>query len=122
MHKLQMQQRVLQHGKLLELGKFEWNENTRVFSTEEDRLVLNFNDMNYITFITGSDCTFNTGSSCVFKTSSDCTFTTGADCVIVRRGAVSEVIQPKEGQTIKLNGFFTEGYEVIEKKHEITID
>jgi hypothetical protein len=73
------------------------------------------------TFKTESGCTFNTGSGCTFKTGFGCTFKTGSDCVIVRR-YIFEVIQPKENQKIKLNGYMVPGYTIIENKHEIVID
>ena len=80
MNKQQVQQRVLQNGKPLDLNKFEWDEKTNTFSSNEDNLVLDFSGMNYCTFNTGYNCTFNTGSDCIFDTGSDCTFNTGFDC------------------------------------------
>jgi hypothetical protein len=80
MNKKQVQQRVLQNGKLLPLDKFEWDEKSNTFSSNEDDLVLDFQGINNCTFKTGSDCTFKTGSDCTFKTGFDCTFKTGFDC------------------------------------------
>ncbi len=143
MNKKQIQQRVLQHGKPLELDKFEWDEKTNTFSSSENSLVLDFSDVDYCTFKTGSyctfttgdycvfdtgsdctfktgsDCTFNTGDYCVFDTGSDCTFKTGFNCVVVRRD-VYEIIELEEGKEIKLNGYGTKGYtEVNSKKSEL---
>ena len=80
MNKKQIQQRVLKSGKPLDLDKFEWNEEARVFSTLSSGLVLDFSDISRVTFKTGSHCTFNTGHDCTFDTSSYCTFDTGSNC------------------------------------------
>jgi hypothetical protein len=144
MNKSEVQQRVLQNGVPLSLDKFEWDEKTNIFSTNESNLVLNFSGINGVTFKTGFNCTFKTGNNCIFKTDSyctfdthsyctfdtgddctfdtsyNCTFKTGSDCVIVRRD-IFEVIQPEENQQIVLNSYLAEGYQVI-KPHVITID
>jgi hypothetical protein len=184
MNKKEVQQRVLQFGKPLDLDKFSWDKDTCVFSTNENNLVIDFNGMNNCTFRTGynctfdtgdnctfntyydctfntcdnctfktgsycifdtgynctfktgshctfktssyctfnaySYCTFNTGSYCVFNTGSYCTFNVGSKCVIVRRD-VFEVIEPKEGQIIKLNEYKVKGYTIV-NEHIITID
>lgn len=93
MKKIEVQQRVLQNGRPLDLDKFEWDEKTKTFSSKENGLVLDFSGISYCTFTTGSDCTFNTGS--------DCTFTTGSGCVIVNRN-IFEVIQPEAGDIIQI--------------------
>ncbi len=82
MNKKEVQKRVLQNGQPLALDKFEWNEKARVFSTTESNLVLDFKDVNYVTFDTGHDCTFTTGYQCVITTGYQCVITTGSDCVI----------------------------------------
>jgi hypothetical protein len=144
MKKKEVQQRVLQYGKPLDLDKFNWDEDARVFSTIEDNLVIDFSDKIFCTFKTGDNCTFNTGSRCTFNTSYDCTFNTGDDCtfdtgsrctfntrsnctfktgsrctfnvgkecIIVRRD-VFEVIEPKNGQIIKLNDYKIKGYTIV---------
>jgi len=83
MTKSQIQKRILQNGKPLEIDKFEWDETTRTFSSNENRLVLDFKDMFGCTFNTGSDCTFNTGYGCTFTTGSGCTFNTKSGCTFV---------------------------------------
>jgi hypothetical protein len=88
MNKKEVQKRVLQNGKPLDLDKFSWCEKTKTFSSDENYLVLDFKDINDCTFTTGSnctfdtgyDCTFNTGSNCIFNTEYDCTFNTGSNC------------------------------------------
>jgi len=125
MTKEQVSQRVLQDGQPLALHKFEWYKNTRVFSTTEDNLVIDFAGKNFVTFKTGSycifnigfDCTFETGSHYIFNTGPFSTFTCQDQCVIVRRD-VFEVIQPEPGQIIKLRGFDTPGYNIIKPEPE----
>ncbi len=82
MNKKEVQKRVLQNGEQLALDKFEWDEKAEVFSTTESNLVLDFKDVNCVTFTTGSDCTFTTGSYCTFTTGYQCVITTGYQCVI----------------------------------------
>ena len=80
------------------------------------------------TFVTGWSCTFKTGSGCnftttyrcIFKTGSDCTFNTGYDCVVIRRD-IYEVIELEESLTTKLNEYGIKGFEILEKKQEMTI-
>ena len=79
------------------------------------------------TFDTGSGCTFDTASGCTFDTASGCTFDTGSDCVVVRRD-IYEVIELKENQKIKLNGYVIKGFTILDNEpvktnpKEITID
>ena len=80
MTKQEVQQRILQDGKPLDLNKFTWDENTQTLSTKENNLVIDFNDISNCTFKTGNNCTFKTGYDCTFKTGSGCTFKTGYDC------------------------------------------
>ena len=136
MTKQEVSQMVLQDGKSLSMDKFSWDENARVFSTIECRLVLDFRGVNSCvfnaghscTFKTGYGCTFNTGYDCTFKTEHSCTFNTGYDCtfktehsctfktgsvcVVVRRD-VYEVIELEEGVKIKLNGYGIKGYKTV---------
>jgi len=104
---------VTQNGKKLSKTEYSWDEKTLTFSTKENNLVLYFSDVSGVTFNTGWGCTFKTGSHCTFTTYSNCTFTTGDKCVVVRKD-VYEVIELKENQKIKLNGFAVKGYKVIE--------
>ena len=71
---------VTQNGKPLANSKYNWDEKTKTFSTNENDLVLDFSECDGVTFNTGSDCTFKTGSDCTFKTGSCCTFNTGYGC------------------------------------------
>jgi len=149
MTKQQIQERVLQNGKPLDLNKFTWDENTRTFSSDEGSLVLDFKDIGKVnfktnhncTFDTGysckfdtgysckfdtaSNCTFNTGNDCIFSTTHDCTFNTGLNCVVIRRD-VFEIINLNdiEGDRkhIKLNEFYVKGYTIIKPNHKITLE
>ena len=137
MNKKEVQQRVLQNGKPLDLKKFKWDKESLTFSTTEEGLVIDFKGIDNCTFKTGDDCTFKTGSyctfdtgfGCTFKTGDSCTFDTGSNCtfdtkdwcVVVRRD-VYEIIELKKGQKIKLNGFEVKGYSVITPKHIIKIN
>jgi hypothetical protein len=71
---------VTKDGKVLDPSLYTWDENTKTFSTDENRLVLDFTGIAGVIFNTGSCCTFNTSSNCTFKTSSDCTFLTSHYC------------------------------------------
>jgi hypothetical protein len=89
MNKLEVQKRVTgKNGLPLPLESFEWDEKTRVFSSNEMNLVLSFEgeiDITFKTshccqFITDSHCHFSTGSCCDFKTGSNCNFKTESSC------------------------------------------
>jgi len=80
MKKIEIQQRVLQNGKPLDLDKFTWDEKTNTFSSKENNLVLDFNGVTNCTFNTGSDCIFKTCSNCIFKTGDSCTFKIRGNC------------------------------------------
>jgi hypothetical protein len=143
MTKKEVQQRVLKSGKPLDLCDFEWDEQTNTFSSRKNDLVLDFSGVSdctfktgsyctfatgwgctfktgsYCTFDTGSDCTFKTGFNCTFKTGFNCTFDTGEKCVVVRRD-VYEVIELKEGEKIKLNGYKEKGFTILEKPKSLS--
>jgi len=127
MDKKEIQQRVLQNGKPLSLDKFEWDEKTNTFSSDEDNLILDFKEINNCifktgsyctikagndcTFSTGSGCTFNTGSNCVFSTGSGCTFNTGSNCTFstgsgctFNTGSNCVVVRRDTYEVIKLEG------------------
>ena len=86
MDKQEVSQRVLQNGKPLPLDKFEWDEKTKTFSTNEIGLVIEFINISDCTFKTGGCCTFKTGGCCTFDTGSDCTFKTGGYCTFKTGG------------------------------------
>ena len=133
MTKQEVQKRVLQNGEMLPLDKFEWDEKTNTFSSNEDSLVLDFKDIDGCTFKTGSnctfdtssDCTFDTGSNCTFDTEYNCTFKTGSDCifdtgnrcVVVRRG-IYEIIETEKDKKIKLNSWNTKGFTYVDEEND----
>jgi len=133
MDKKEIQKRVLQNGEPLDLDKFTWDKDTKTFSSLEDNLVLDFNGIDYCVFSAGSDCVFKTGSGCIFKTGSNCVFDTGSGCVfstssycifstgfncaVVRRD-VYGVIELKENQKIKLNGWNIKGYKILDEEEK----
>ena len=112
---------VTRNGKPLDKSLYSWDEDTRTFSSKEDRLTIS-TELNGCTFktgynctlITGSYCTFNAGFNCTFNTGHDCTFDVGDNCVVIRRD-VFEVIKLEGGVKIKLNECGVKGYEVINK-------
>ena len=66
MTKSQIQKRILQNGKPLEIDKFEWDETTRTFRSNEHNLVLDFRGMFGCIFVMGACYTFVTGAGCTF--------------------------------------------------------
>jgi len=79
MTKQEVQKRVLQNGKPLDLDKFEWDEKTNTFTTQENDLMLDFDNMDNFNFNTGFNCNFNTLDNCGFKTGYNCNFNTDSD-------------------------------------------
>jgi len=122
MTKKEVQKSVSHYGKSLPLGKFEWDNKTKTFSTDADNLLLNFSDMDGYTFFTGSHCIFITGSDCTFTTENDCVFITWDNCIfntdencIVIRKDICEVIEIPPHTMIKLNHFGYNGYRALDK-------
>jgi len=72
---------ITQFGKPLSKSKYVINEMTKVFSSNENNLVLDYGGFDFWTFNTGSGCTFKTGYSCAFNTGGNCTFDTGDNCI-----------------------------------------
>jgi hypothetical protein len=91
MNKLEIQRYVKQHKKLIDLEKFEWDENTKTFSTNENDLVLFLPEISGVNFKTGNNCEFTTAHSCNFETGHNCSFktkdynsfSTGSGCIFV---------------------------------------
>jgi hypothetical protein len=78
---------VTKNGKVLDPISYTWDEDNITFSSDEDGLVLDFTNIDGVTFRTGSHCTFNTGSDCKFNTGHSCTFKTGYDCRFITGSA-----------------------------------
>jgi hypothetical protein len=71
---------VTKNGKPLNSKLYSWDPKTNTFSSNENGLVLDFYNIDGVSFKTGSYCTFKTGFSCTFDTGSHCTFDTGSYC------------------------------------------
>ena len=86
---------VTKNGKELSSHLYSWNINTKIFSTNEDNLVLDFRGINNCTFITGSGCTFITGNNCTFTTGSGCTFDTHSKCTFTTHSGCTFTTESK---------------------------
>ena len=110
MDKLQVQQRVLQNGKPLDLDKFEWDEKTNTFSSCEYSLVLDFANVGSSTIKAGDSSTIDAGGSSTIDVGYSSTIKAGGfDCVIVNRN-VFEVITPEEGDIIQICPYEVAGH------------
>lgn len=77
--------RILKDGKPLDRTMYNIDFKTKVFSSRESNLVLNFSTLPGWTFRVCSGCTFITSFNCVFKTGQNCTFTTSFNCIFKTR-------------------------------------
>ena len=66
--------KVTQNGKELDASKYNWDKETKTFSTLESNLVLDFSNHDGVIFKTGYNCVFKTGDNCTFNTGYNCTF------------------------------------------------
>ncbi len=114
----EIKDRVLKDGKSLDPKLYTWDHVTRTFSSIENGITLDFEDMNGITFNTYYNCTFktdnncvfytargsnfNTGDNCNFNTEDKCTFKVGIGCVIINRNHNNKIIitQPIPNQKL----------------------
>lgn len=71
---------ITQEGKPLDPNKYNWDERTRVFSTTQSNLILDFSGYSEITFKVGNFCNFKSGSYCRFIAGTHCNFTTSFGC------------------------------------------
>ena len=118
-----IKQRVSLMGKPLDELKFLWDNHAKTFSSLVDNLVLDFGDLNGITFELGAKCVVVAGDRCTFTGGADNIFNTGHSCVfdahegsyVVRRD-ISEFIELEEGKTIRLNKNDVPGYTYVEKE------
>lgn len=76
---------LTQHGKLLEESKYTLDKESKVFSSNEDGLVLDFKEYSGWTFKVKNDCFLKTGSHCTLYLRYNCTFDTGPNCKCIRR-------------------------------------
>lgn len=126
MTKKDIQKRVYQHGKQIELSKFTWDEENRIFSSREHCLIINFQTIHNVTFKveggciihTETNCIFETGEHCIFITSSSCIFKNIQDgCILMRKDIYETIVLPK-GKSIQLNGHAIFGFEPLK---EVTV-
>ena len=103
---------VTQFGKPIPKEKYTWDEETKVFSSKESNLVMDFD---------GTSATFTTGNGCTFNTSNGCTFTTGYNCVIIRKD-IFEIIKIPKNTTIMLNKCGIQGFTKIKSTKTIIVD
>jgi len=95
MNKKEVQARILLNGKPLLLDRFKWDSKTKTFTSDVNRLVIDFTGFPNCTFNTGafcmfrtsSQCTFKTRGHCIFNTGYGCTFETGTHCVFIAEGS-----------------------------------
>jgi hypothetical protein len=66
---------VTKNGELLDTKLYSWDPKIKTFCSNEDGLVLDFSNIDGVTFKTDSYCTFKTGNYCTFTTGFYCTFT-----------------------------------------------
>jgi hypothetical protein len=117
MDKEEVQRRVLKDGKPLALSKFNWDEETKTFSSKVSGLVMDFSGIALTinagsgsTINAGPYSTINAGSGSTIKARSDSTINAGSgstikaggeNIVVVNRN-VFEVIQPNKGDKIQI--------------------
>ena len=73
---------VSNNGKIVSTELYDWNENTKTFSTNLSELVLDFGEINGVTIKCGIDCTINCGWNCTINSSYSCTINSGSFCTI----------------------------------------
>ena len=73
---------VSKNGEILSPEKYDWNENTKTFSTNLSELVLDFGEINGVTIKCGYNCTIKCGSCCTINCESNCTINCGNSCTI----------------------------------------
>ena len=81
---------ILKNGQIVSPEKYDWNFETKTFSSEEDGLVLDFGSLenvtikcgNFCTIKCGWNCTINSGYSCTIKCGFGCTIKCGYSCTI----------------------------------------
>ena len=81
---------VSQNGQPLPKSKYNWDEKTKTFSTEENNVVVDFGDVEGVMVKTGNSSTVKTGHSSTVKTGYSSTVTTG-DSSTVTTGPCSTV-------------------------------
>ena len=73
---------VSNNGEIVSTELYDWNENTKTFSTNLSELVLDFGEINGVTIKCGHYCTINSGSFCTINSGDYCTINCGNYCTI----------------------------------------
>ena len=73
---------VLKNGKIVSSELYDWNENTKTFSTNSSGLVLDFGELTGVTIKCGNFCTINSSDFCTIKCGDSCTINCGSYCTI----------------------------------------
>ena len=77
MNKKEVQKRVSKNGKPLALNKFMWDAKTNTFASAENKLVIDFSNINYATITAGGSATITTGCSATITAGYYATITAG---------------------------------------------
>jgi len=77
-NKKEIQKRVLLNGKKLALSKFNWDEKTNTFSSNQGNLVVDFSNINHSTINTWSNSTINAGYNSTIDAGSNSTINAGS--------------------------------------------
>ena len=73
---------VSNNGKIVSTELYDWNENTKTFSTNLSELVLDFGEINGVTIKCGCSCTIKCGSDCTIRTYWDTEIVAGKNCIL----------------------------------------
>ena len=73
---------VSNNGEIVSTELYDWNENTKTFSTNLSELVLDFGEINGVTIKCGHYCTIKCGDFCTIKCGYYCTINCGNYCTI----------------------------------------
>ena len=73
---------VSNNGEIVSSGKYDWNTNTKTFSSNEDGLVLDFGSLENVTIKVRNSCTINSDSYCTINSGYSCTINSGYSCTI----------------------------------------
>ena len=73
---------ILKNGQIVDSRKYDWNSETKTFSSEENGLVLDFGSLENVTIKVRNSCTINSGDSCTINSGFGCTINSGFGCTI----------------------------------------
>ena len=73
---------ILKNGQIVDSRKYDWNSETKTFSSNEDELVLDFGSLENVTIKVRNSCTINCGYYCTINCGYYCTINCGYYCTI----------------------------------------